>query len=71
MWNKINGWTIIFFLLLSFNGYSQSPLCASYPTTFCCEYVASITINGQTYACLLVLCDGGIATGHPVLIEKA
>jgi hypothetical protein len=50
MWNKINGWTIIFFLLLSFNGYSQSPLCASYPTTFCCEYVASITINGQTYA---------------------
>lgn len=28
-------------------------------------------INGQTYACVLVLCDGGIATGHPLLIENA
>lgn len=28
-------------------------------------------INGQTYACLLVLCDGGIDTGHPMLIKKA
>lgn len=28
-------------------------------------------INGQTYACVLVLCDGGIHTGHPLLIEKS
>ena len=27
---------------------AQSPLCPSYPTTFCCEYVSSITINGVT-----------------------
>ena len=51
MWNKINGWTrLIIFLIISSNGYTQSPLCTSYPTSFCCEYVASITINGQTYA---------------------
>lgn len=48
MWNKIISWTIAF--LLSFSVYSQSPLCTSYPTNFCCEYVASVTINGQTYA---------------------
>ena len=27
---------------------AQSPLCESYPTTFCCEYVSSVTINGVT-----------------------
>lgn len=37
-------------LFLSTELYSQSPLCASRPTTFCCEYVSSITINGRTYA---------------------
>jgi len=48
MWNKIINWTIA---LLSFvNIYAQSPLCSSYPTSFCCEYVSSVTINGQTYA---------------------
>ena len=47
MWNKIISWTIAF--LFSFSVYSQSPLCTSYPTSFCCEYVASVTINGQTY----------------------
>ena len=36
--------------LLSVTAYAQSPLCSSYPTSFCCEYVASVTINGQTYA---------------------
>jgi gliding motility-associated-like protein len=29
---------------------AQSPLCTSYPTTFCCEYVSSVTINGVTRA---------------------
>ena len=28
---------------------AQSTLCPSTSTNFCCEYVASITINGQTY----------------------
>lgn len=41
---------IILLFLFSIKGYSQSPLCASYPTNFCCEYVSSVTINGQTYA---------------------
>ena len=43
----------IFFILLFLNGLTlraQSPLCASKPTNFCCEYVSSITINGQTYS---------------------
>jgi hypothetical protein len=40
---------LIFFLLLSIKSYSQSPLCASRPTSFCCEYVSSITINGKTF----------------------
>jgi gliding motility-associated-like protein len=29
---------------------AQSPLCSSYPTTFCCEYVSSVSINGVTKA---------------------
>ena len=29
--------------------YGQSPLCSSYPTSFCCEYVSSITINGKSF----------------------
>jgi gliding motility-associated-like protein len=29
---------------------AQSPLCSSYPTTFCCEFVSSVTINGVTKA---------------------
>jgi len=43
---------VIFILLflMSFGVRAQSPLCASRPTTFCCEYVSSVTINGQTYA---------------------
>lgn len=40
---------LIFFLLLNIKSYSQSPLCASRPTNFCCEYVSSITINGRTF----------------------
>jgi hypothetical protein len=42
----------LFYLILLTWGYTQaqSPLCPSYPTSFCCEYVSSITINGQTYA---------------------
>lgn len=42
----------LFFILflLSINLYGQSPLCASRPTSFCCEYVSSVTINGKTFA---------------------
>ena len=47
MWNKIISWAITLFI--TFIGYSQSPLCTSYPTSFCCEYVSSVTINGQSY----------------------
>lgn len=48
MWYKIVNWAIILFFYT--NAYSQTALCTSYPTSFCCEYVASVTINGQTYA---------------------
>ncbi len=40
---------IIFAVLLTKNSFAQSPLCASTSTNFCCEYVASITVNGKTY----------------------
>ena len=46
MWRKI---TLIIFFLLGAKVYAQSPLCASRPTQFCCEYVSSITINGRQY----------------------
>lgn len=39
---------IIFFI--GIRATAQSPLCSSYPTSFCCEYVSSVTINGQTYS---------------------
>ena len=35
---------------ISLKSYSQSPLCSSRPTSFCCEYVSSVTINGRTFA---------------------
>ena len=37
-------------ILLNLTAFAQSPLCSSYPTSFCCEYVASVTINGMTFA---------------------
>ena len=42
---------LLFILLFLFNigVYAQSPLCGSYPTSVCCEYVSSVTINGKTY----------------------
>jgi hypothetical protein len=42
---------LIFIILLLFEIkiYAQSPLCASRPTSFCCEYVSSVTINGKTF----------------------
>ena len=44
-------WIVVILLILAnFTAFAQSPLCSSYPTSFCCEYVASVTINGQTYA---------------------
>lgn len=43
-----------FLFILSFiittSLFGQSPLCSSRPTTFCCEYVSSVTINGRTYS---------------------
>ena len=39
----------VLLLVVASNLFAQSPLCSSYPTNFCCEYVASVTINGQTY----------------------
>lgn len=40
---------LLFFVFISSIISAQSPLCPSTATSFCCEYVASITINGQTY----------------------
>ena len=40
---------ITIFLLFTSTLKAQSPLCASRPTNFCCEYVNSVTINGKTY----------------------
>lgn len=40
---------LVFIALQSVHLFGQSPLCASRPTTFCCEYISSITINGRTY----------------------
>jgi hypothetical protein len=48
VWSKIISWTIILFTYCF--SYSQTSLCTSYPTQFCCEYVSSVTINGQTFA---------------------
>lgn len=41
---------LILLTLLSIFSYAQSPLCASTATSFGYEYVASITINGRTFA---------------------
>ena len=46
MWRKIN---FIILFLLGTKIYAQSPLCASRPTQFCCEYVSSVTINGKQF----------------------
>jgi len=41
---------VLFILtLISLQVKAQSPLCASRPTSFCCEYVNSVTINGKTF----------------------
>ena len=40
---------VFIFLFLAGEAYSQSPLCASRPTNFCCEYVSNVTINGKSY----------------------
>ena len=40
---------IILFLLVGSRVFAQSPLCASRPTSFCCEYVSSVTINGKQF----------------------
>ena len=40
---------IIFITVFAKSSFAQSPLCTSYPNSFCCEYVSSITINGKTY----------------------
>jgi len=40
---------LFFALVFAAFANAQSQLCPSTSTNFCCEYVASITINGQTY----------------------
>ena len=45
-----NLFILLFLFLIVGKISAQSPLCPSTSTSFCCEYVASITINGQTYA---------------------
>ncbi len=43
---------LVIFLLLTFfttKLFGQSPLCASRPTTFCCEYVSNVKINGKSF----------------------
>jgi len=42
-------WLVFLLFIFTYNVYAQSPLCASRPTSFCCEYVSSVTINGKTY----------------------
>ncbi len=39
----------IFLSLFAKYSFAQSPLCVSKPTTFCCEYVSSVTINGKQF----------------------
>jgi hypothetical protein len=46
MWSKIN---FVILFLLGGKVFAQSPLCASRPTSFCCEYVSSVTINGRQF----------------------
>ncbi len=43
-------WIIFILSLFAYELSAQSPLCASRPTTFCCEYVSSVTINGRTFS---------------------
>jgi len=45
-----NLFILLFFIFASNQIKAQSPLCPSTSTSFCCEYVAGITINGQYYA---------------------
>jgi hypothetical protein len=40
---------LLILTLISLKVKAQSPLCASRPTSFCCEYVNSVTINGKTF----------------------
>ena len=40
---------ILFFTAAAEASFAQSPLCVSRPTTFCCEYVSSVTINGKQF----------------------
>jgi len=54
---------VILSIILTTNLFGQSPLCSSYPTSFCCEYVSSVTINGQTYAGSTGYSSGSGGTG--------
>jgi len=43
----VNIWGMIFFFhMLVPDVIAQSPLCESYPTYFCCEYVSEVELNG-------------------------
>jgi hypothetical protein len=64
---------IISILFLAKVSFAQSPLCASTSTNFCCEYVASITVNGKTYQGNTGFTGPGYYdyTGNPVPSIKA
>ena len=42
-------WLVFLLCLFTTTAYSQSPLCASRPTSFCCEYVSAVSINGKSF----------------------
>lgn len=46
----MKNFTFLFLFLIIFmnESFAQSPLCESTATSFCCEYVESVTINGAT-----------------------
>lgn len=45
----MNKFILYFLFILPISSIAQSPLCQSFPTSFCCEYVSSVSINGQSY----------------------
>lgn len=53
----------LFLIIFTNSLYGQSPLCSSYPTSFCCEYVSSITINGRSYSGSTGFTSGSGGTG--------
>ncbi len=44
--SKILFFSVLFLCIFHWASKAQSPLCPSAPTTFCCEYISSVNING-------------------------